>query len=347
MASSGLVALDVVLRECAPSLPSVIVRVIRMYADVPLVLKLRRAQLNHADAARFDMLVEIQDNDLKFYARELRLKTWRPEIYPLNDVEIHRVNVVVVYAAEIGSIRVVKWALRQSPNVDTSRILRVAYAQGNLAMVQAVRKLRSWYVVNDSLLLRLAATGGHLDVFEWAATHPRFSAPVLLVGPSRAAACHGHVAILEWIATHGNRKDLRPSLLQDAAAHGQQSVLEWIHVSDIPVSAAAASDAMDVAAKALQYDALEWLHTTYPTSALSVATLQAMTADTSQCDRATSLVERFPERYAHYDRSPPSPSPERVESPPKSEPFWRRVVGAMGLGGGVSKCVKRASLLQK
>lgn len=312
MHTSGLLALDLVLRphEDVAALPSV-VRAIRRFADVPLLLKLKRAMTTPDSITTMEQILAVHSEDVRLDAlvsREYSCSCCRidrdEDTGDWQELLVHDnvVNQIFLYGAQHASDLVVDWALATCPDIRVNGALWLAVRKGQLAAVQMLHARvidfgdRSY---SEDSLLSMAIHSGHLGTVEWLYNHYRGPARApFLRSASENAARAGDLAMLQWIHAHCGEREWSRCTLEKAATHGQQHVMTWIYEvhADVDVELA-----MEAVAMRKLVDALVWLHERYPESRLSLSTMEQMTATSYQAHIAARLVASFPERYSSVE----------------------------------------------
>lgn len=299
MATSGLVAVDVVLREreSIAAIPSV-VRAIRQFADTPVVTKLKRAMAALATAAEIDELLSLHTEDMRIEELERGSEAEKQrERLPLSRKEESLVSDIFVYGAKRGSARVVQWALSTTKSIRVNGALRAAVNNGQFAIVQLLYP-KVWHFslgFTEDALWNLAAARGHLEILEWMYANRRDQLALCSFMASENAAIFGHLDVLKWLLTRFPDQ-WSPLVLEEAAFHEQQHVVDWIFEKRLQTRVSVAMESL--VQKGAQ-DGLLWLHDKSPGSRLYLSTLRKM-AFGSQLDLVTKIVIGFPESYAAY-----------------------------------------------
>lgn len=298
MDSSGLVAVDVVLREreCVAALPS-IVRAIRQFADSPVVNKLKRAMAALATAAELDELLSLHSADAHIEALERGRATEDRARKPLSRKEESLVSDVFVYGAKRGSARVVEWALSTTKSIRVNGALRAAVNTGQLEIVQLLYP-KVWHFslgFTEDALWNLAAARGHLEILAWMYANRRDPRAVCSYIASENAAVFGRLDVIEWLFARFPDQ-WSPLVLEEAAFHGQQHIVDWVYGKRLQTRVSAAMESL--AHKDAQ-DGLLWLHDKSPESHLHLSTLKKM-AYGSQLELVIKVVTAFPKSYAAY-----------------------------------------------
>lgn len=299
MATSGLVAVDVVVREreSVAGIPSV-VRAIRQFADTPVVNKLKRAMAALASATELDELLSLQSEDMRIEALEGGSDSVaHRERLPLSRKGESLVSDIFVYGAKRGSARVVQWALSTTKSIRVNGALRAAVNNGQFTVVQLLYP-KVWHFslgFTEDALWNLAAARGNLEILEWMYANRRDRAALCSFVASENAAMFGHLDILKWLLT--KFPDQWSSLvLEEAAFHGQQHVVDWIFKKRLQTRV---STAMESLVHKGARDGLLWLHDKSSESRLYLSTLKKM-ASGSQLELAVKIVTCYPKSYEAY-----------------------------------------------
>ncbi len=172
-------------------------------------------------------------------------------------------------AAQAGHLHIIKHLLQDNADSNNcvascTAALMQAAREGHLDCVQYLYAQGALLGDDrDGYIVSLAASGGHLDLLQWADQEDANLHKSNTIGRNAAflAAHSGHLVTLQWLHTRGVDIHLRDNFgrnaLDAAALCGHFDVVSWLHGKNVDMTSKA--DILFNAVRFAQLSAIQWL----------------------------------------------------------------------------------------
>lgn len=236
MASSGLVAVDVVVRERdAIAALTEVVRTIRRFADAPLQTKIERA-LERDDADNLERFILQHNEDVRLDPDPLdgtRVDHTARQRKPIRETTLHH---LVLFGCQEGREVIVEWSLVTPNPLLTEHAICLAIKNGHLSLVKMLHgKVEA---ASEHVWLDMAAFSGRLEVLDWLYANRKNAVSASNTWEATAleeAARLGHVDVLNWFYAN-HRHHWLPHVLDIAVLYRQTCVCDWIWEEQVPAN---------------------------------------------------------------------------------------------------------------